>query len=733
MARPNPINIVLFVVFMVCLSFMNVSSAVCRESGTSGEDDTQIQQLGSITVTAQKKKENVQKVPESISVISSQDIEDARLTESDEIHRLVPNLMTFGVNRGLDFPIFNIRGMGNLYEGDSGISFYIDDVPVTDPGLFSFALDNIERIEVLRGPQGTLYGMNTEGGVINIISRQAGDTFKGSVSAEYGSFNAYKVSGVLQGPVIKDRLSLGMSLMAQGTDGYVENISDGSDREGYTTFLGSANLQWDVSDRLNVQVNVSAEENDDGDWTWMVKNRDAYNAVWNAGIGEYEVWEDYQGHAENDSNRESVKISYQFPWARLVSVTSRLARSGDMGGDLDCTAMDYMSFEQSSEREQFSQEIRLVSPEDKETWSWILGLFYSSRDYETDQVFNFGSDYMMAFDQTTMVENEDETQAVFGQSTVRLLDERLGLTAGLRYEHAHRSTDRIRYYTINGVNYALDDPALGYMASEFSGKYNLDDSFDSFLPKFTLDYRFTPEIMAYTTAALGYKAGGFSMISNDPEVAGFEPEYAWTYEGGLKSKVLNGKLLVNLSTFYTNLEDYQDKITVDNVVTMRNAAKAKIYGCEAEIRFQPLLGLDISASAGLLHAEYDDYQDVENGKTVAFDGNAIAYVPDYQYSVAAQYRFESGIYLRGEFHGIGEMYFDRANTEKMSQDGYTILNAKVGYETERFDIYLFANNIFDKYYFTQLSDTTGYGIPGLNEAGFIGEPLTLGVTAKIRF
>ena len=481
--------------------------------------------------------------------------------------------------------------------------------------------------------------------------------------------------------------------MTEGTDGYVENIANGSDREGYTTLQGGANLQWAVSDRLGVQVNVAAEENDDGDWTRVVKDRDAYNAVWNTGIGEYDVSEDYAGFAENDSDRESLKISYRFPWANLVSVTSRLARTDDMGGDLDCTTMDYMNFNQSYEREQYSQEIRLVSPHGKEAWSWILGGFYSTMDYETEQLFHFGNDYPLPFDQTSLVEKEDDTYAVFGQSTVRLLDERLGMTAGLRYEHAERSIERTRYYTMNGVDYALDDPALGYLASKFSGKYDLDDDFDSLLPKFTLDYRFTPDVMIYATAALGYKAGGFSFIVNDPTLAGYDSEYAWTYEAGLKSRLWGDRLMVNLSGFYTDVEDYQDRIVIDNVVTMKNAAKAKIYGAEAELHARPLSGLDFTASLGLQNAEYDDYTDTQKGQTVCYDGNFIALVPDFQYNVAAQYRFPWGICLRGEIFGVGKFYFNRENIDRMSQEGYEIVNAKIGYEIERFDVYVYGNNL----------------------------------------
>ena len=734
MSCGKPSDTALFVVLTLCLLIMPVSPARGQETDTSNDADEKIYQLGSVTVTAQKKEEHVQEVPESVTVISSQTIEEAGLKNMTDIHTVVPNFMSYGTNnRTVVSPLFNIRGLGNLYEGDSAVSIYIDDVPITDPSFFSFTLENIERIEVLRGPQGTLYGMNTEGGVVNIVTRQPADTLEGTIGAEYGSYNTYKVNGALQGPLVRDKLFFGLSLLAEGTDGVVENKYTGNDLNGWTTLAGSANLRWAVTPLLDVQFSMAGDSNDDGQFSWVVKDRDAYNAVWRAELDKYEVSVNDEGDSENDSNRQSLKITYAFPWASLVSITSRVARNDDVGGDLDATTMDYMSYTQSNEKEQYSQEIRLVSPKEKEEWSWILGAFYSKSDYEVNQVFSFGSDYLMVFDQTTEAEKEDETYAIFGQSTLRLLDEHFGITAGLRYEHAEKSIDRTRYYTLYGVDYALNDPLLGCMASEYSGKYNLEDDFDSFLPKFTLDYRFTSKIMAYATAALGYKAGGFSLIVNDASLSGYDPEYAWTYEIGLKSRLLDDRLLVNLSGFYTFVEDYQDRIVIDNVVTMKNAAKAKIYGAEAELHARPLSGLDITASLGLLNAEYDDYTDTEDGRTVSFDGNSIALVPDYQYNLAAQYRFGCGIYLRGEIFGVSKFYFNRENSEAMSQDDYQLVNAKIGYEAERFDIYVYGDNLFDEYYYTQLSDATDYGVPGVTEAAAVGDPLTFGIMVKYRF
>jgi iron complex outermembrane receptor protein len=724
----------LFAILLLYLVITATSSALGQESDAPDNAKQQIYQLESVTVTAQKKKENVQEVPESISVISSQDIEDAHLTEASQIHTVVPNFMSYGTNnRAISTPMFNMRGLGNLYEGDSAVSIYIDDIPITDPSFFSFPLDNIERIEVLRGPQGTLYGMNTEGGVVNIITRQPKDAFEATAGAEYGSYNTYKVAGALRGPLVQDRLSFGLSLLAEGTDGAIENKYTGNDVNGWTTLAGNANFRWTVTPLLDVQFNIAADSNDDGDFIWVVKDRAAYNAVWAAGLDEYDISVNDEGFAENDSNRESLKITYNLPWADLVSVTSRIARTDDVGGDLDCTTLDYMSFTQSNEKEQYSQEFRLASPAGEEDLSWIFGAFYSTQDYEYEQVFNFGSDFPMPFAQTTDASYDNETYAVFGQSTVRLLDAKFGITAGLRYEHAIRSIQRSRYYTMNGVRYAINDPLLGSMASAYSGIYDQKDDFDSLLPRFILDYRLTPSIMVYSSAALGYKAGGFSTIANNPALAGYDPEYAWTYEVGLKSRFLDDRLMVNLSGFATDVEDYQDRVVIDNVVTMKNAAKAKIYGAEAELRARPLPGLDFTASLGVLQAKYDDYTDTENGQTVRFDGNSIALVPDYQYNVAAQYRFQSGIYLKGEISGVSKSYFTRENIDRMSQNGYEIVNARVGYETERFDVYVYGKNLLDEYYYTQLSDTTSYGVPGVSEVGCVGDPTTFGVMFKFRF
>jgi iron complex outermembrane receptor protein len=163
--------------------------------------------------------------------------------------------------------------------------------------------------------------MNTEGGVVNIVTRQPTDELEATAAAEYGSYNTYKVSGALRGPIVQERLSFGLSLMTEATDGAIKNKYTGNDVNGWKTFAGSANLRWTVTPLLNVQFAGAADKNDDGDFIWVVKDRDAYNAVWGANLSEYDTSVNDEGFGENESSRNSVKVTYELPWADLVSIT----------------------------------------------------------------------------------------------------------------------------------------------------------------------------------------------------------------------------------------------------------------------------------------------------------------------------------------------------------------------------------------------------------------------------
>lgn len=725
-AVPTTAFCLFFVMMLACGALAQTAPARME-----GEKDCQ---LATMVVTAQKRKENLQHVPASVSVLSVDDIEDGRITEMADIHSRIPNFFTFGSNRGVGAAMFNMRGLGNFFEGDSPVSIYVDDIPITESKSFAFALDNVERIEVLRGPQGTLYGMNTEAGAINIVTRQPGNELEGMAGLEYGSFDRYRARVAVSGPVVRDRLLAGLSVLAEGTDGYLKNRLTGHDLGGWHSTMGSLRLHWKASDRLDVRLSVSAEDTDDGDWTWVVRDRQAYDAAWNAGLNRHDVYINNEGLAKTESDMESLKISYRLPWFNLESISSRHYRSRDLDGDFDCTPADYLSMTQEGEDDHYTQEIRLVSPEHKERLSWIAGAFYARRSGDHKTVNEFGRTAPVSFDSAMEADSEGDTYAAFGQSTLRLLGGKLGITAGLRYEHAERTIDRQRYLAMDGRRFNIDDPALGRLAAAHSGNYRQKRRFDTLLPKFALDYRLSPAMTLYASVARGYKPGGFSTTADNPELAGFDPEYAWTYEAGLKSRLLNDRMRLNLTAFYTAVRDYQDRMRVNlNEIAMKNAAKAKIYGAEAELRLRPLTGLDITASLGWTHAEYKDYTDHDKaGNPVRFDGNSIAMTPEYQYHLALQYRFVCGLYLRGEVAGVGTFYFTRENVDRLRQGSYETVNLKLGYETERFDLYLFGDNIFDEYYFTQLKDTARFRIPGVTEAGCVGEPATFGVMATFR-
>lgn len=203
-------------VFCLLVFAFGSTHASAQEIADNGADELASYKLEQISVTAQKKEENLQDVPESISVISAQDLEDAHVSDTTELYQVVPNFFSASTgNRAFSSSLFKMRGMGNLYEGDSAVSIYIDDMPVLDSHFFSFPLDNVERIEVLRGPQGSLYGMNTEAGVINIVTKQPGNDLAGTAGVEYGSYDRYKSNISASGPLVKDQLFAGISLLAE--------------------------------------------------------------------------------------------------------------------------------------------------------------------------------------------------------------------------------------------------------------------------------------------------------------------------------------------------------------------------------------------------------------------------------------------------------------------------------------------------------------------------------------
>ncbi|WP_321415030.1 TonB-dependent receptor [uncultured Desulfobacter sp.] len=650
-------------------------------SGIAEAQDTL--SLEEITVTAQKQEQSVQDVPMGITAFTNQGIEDAKIESISDLADLVPNLMIFnhgkiGMNtptmRGIHAPIFTMLLSTGLF---------IDGVPVQSILGFETTFIDIERVEVLRGPQGTLYGKNSEAGVINIITRQPDNNFRGSLSANIGTWlssgtddpltQAYTVK--LSTPIQTDKLFVGIAGKFLQQDGTIKNTETGDDEDDREYWFGRAHLRWTPTDQLDISFIASQLQYDGGGGNGNLLESGA--SQYGVPTPDYrKVSSNLEGENTSSEQTQALNIKYEINDAfELTSVTARRVYNDDANRDFDYTSAIDHSYK-DNEYTTLSQELRLSY--DNGGVKWIAGV-YGDKD---EQNYDFEGHYGSAIYYTDK-DIDGTTYAVFTNLTYPL-SQRFSLVGGLRYETTEKD---------------FQDHLNARQAN---------DSWDDISPKFALEYRPLPGTMTYISVSKGYRAGGFNFMATDPEYYTFDEEELWSYEIGVKNTLFNNRLIANASIYLMDISDMQVTETILELDRsyLTNAAKATGKGIELELTGKITTGLTMTAGFGYTHIEFDDYKDAEGD----YQGNKTTHAPEYTFNIGAQYRWENGFYARADLIGYGEMYTDRAN--KYKRDAYQIVNAKIGYEAEHYDIYLYGKNIFDERYDTYDSESINYSDPG---------------------
>ncbi|MGD1852430.1 MAG: TonB-dependent receptor [Cyanophyceae cyanobacterium] len=664
---------------------------------TESETDEDSQTIR-ITVTGEKFEEDLQEVAGSVSVITAQEFKDSGIRSPQEISRLVPNFSTFANGPRSNNPVFNIRGLANdlniVGVGQSSVGIYIDDVPV-DILTSETALYDIERIEVLRGPQGTLYGRNSQGGVINIITTPPNEFTRFNGLVTLGTDDLREAQLSVSAP-ITDTLffSLGGSYLETG--GFIRNTfldEDAASRQDYG-FRGQ--LRWVPSDEWDIRIGADYENLDDG-------------STFGPPIGDdpKEVEENFLGFNRVERNGQFVRVRYTGPDVVVTSISGRREWNQENATDSDFSRFDASVGLAELDTVQYSQELRVQSPEDNGRWRWLVGGFFEREESELVGGIEFGPagaipDFgiFAGSVNTNAGDFIDNTYAVFAQSSYDITDQ-FTVTAGLRLEHRNFSMDRRSRLTLDGSSIApVPD-------------YSVEASGSILLPKAALEYRFQPNVLAYASISRGYKPGGFNIISASPDAAEFDSEISLNYEVGLKTSWLDNRLTANLSLFKTDVREYQivGFDLPNQVTTVLNATDADIWGVELELRAKPTSRIDLIASFGYLNTEFQEFTDTITGENLS--GNQLPSSPEYTYALAAQYRDPGGFFGRVELSGFGTYFFDQSNVAK--QDPFFLVNARIGYEFDDFALYAYANNLFDQDYFSSALNTgTGdfLGSPG---------------------
>ena len=719
------------------ISVNRAVAAILFAQVAAGVAHAQTAPLEEVVVTAQKRAGNLQDTPIAISAVTGDAIEKLNIDDIGAIAAANPSLVYS--EAGGEAQLY-IRGIGsNIFNigADQSVATHIDGVYTgrANMGLTQFL--DIDRVEILRGPQGTLYGRNATGGAINIISRAPTDEFEGYVSGLVGSFDRIDVRGAVSGP-ITENLSGRLAVRRLKDDGYTEDLDpqggDKVDDNDLAALRGS--LRW-KSDVLTATLIAEYSEFENGntsifpiDNTGLAEslgakpNRDIHKTYNNT--PSFHEWETgaVTGILDwtlTDTTNLNLTVGYR-DW------------DSDFLFNTDGTEIEITRTTLSYASEQLSAELRLSG---ESGWGrWLVGAYWFDEDkYGALGLVRSGFTPPAVLVPRSFIFRADgtgEATALFGQVDFKLADT-WTLSAGLRYSDEKKG-DFLRQSTL-----LPDNELLGLFTpnpipdATPASTRRVSRSWDAWTPRVGLEFRPSDDRLFYLTYSEGFKSGGFNDLSvvNPP----FDPELVDSIEVGAKTEWLGGRLRANASAFYYDYTDLQVSVfaSVGSITTTftTNAAEATVQGLELDLVAKVTESLDIAASLAVLDATYDRFVTPYGSCTavnVALDarcagrvglprlidaaGNRLNNAPEFKGSVSATYRFDlsggGSISLQGAAHHQGRVYFLPANTTVMSQSSYTLVDARIGYENESGDLAVgaFVKNLADEDYFHNIVQFT---------------------------
>ena len=694
--------------------------------------------LPTLTVTAQKREEVLQKVPIAVASIDNTKTEELQISNINEVGRISPNFKSYDDGGGA-FPMIASRGIFTIDEVPV-VGVYVDDVPLFNTASFPSLLTDIQRIEVLRGPQGTLYGRNTLAGAINVITKHPTNETKGFASFGYGNLNQIEASAGISTSLIEDKLFARMSGSSTFRDGYIENMfletNNLLEREQYG---GNLRLTYLPSSSLSLSLNTSLSQREVNAYAFVggfgVTGEDI-NAL--LSDSPYQVAFNTQGVYNTLVSNNALKVSYETDHLSIKSITS-LQYTGNTAKDDD---FDFLPADintrtnYSRELMTLAEEIRLSSKGNR--LRWLAGIFVYNlstdlvHDWEAGKdnaAFQQDPDAAAQYPYTTSDKTKQRFTgfSVFGNADYPII-ERLRVIAGIRFEIENNHADVGRSYIKDG-NTRYQYPNLGAIPAEFEETV----TFNATSPKVGLSYEATDDIMFFGNVARGYRPGGINPFTTDAEAAKFDPEFSWNYEAGVKSMLLQNRVKANLTGFYIDYKD-QQLYTVIDLETFNlgraNLGRSISYGTELETEWALVEGLTAIINVGYLETEITDYKTIGPGGELDNAGNQQGYSPHFNGNFGINYErpINSLITLKigANYQYQTDMFFDAENT--IEQEAYGLLNARFVVSTERGDLIFWGQNLTDEIYFSY-----GYGVGGAGVFANYGLPRTLGSKLTVKF
>jgi iron complex outermembrane recepter protein len=686
-----------------------------------GQDDDTIRfRLPTVSVTAQKEPENLQDLPVSVTAVTSDTLEASGARSISEAAQFAPNaFFSEFTARKLSNPRF--RGVGGS-PTNPAVTTYIDGVPQFNGNSSSIELIGVQQIEFVRGPQSALFGRNALGGLVNITSaRPSLKDWNGTVEGPFGNFNSRDVRATIAGPLVADKLALGIGVGYSGRDGFTKNDVTGHDLDSRSAAFTKVQLLWAPAARWEVRGILNGERARDGDY--------ALSDLGTLRANPFHVSRNFEGFTHRDIIAPTALVSHTGNAVDFFATTGFVSWKTEDLTDLDYTVLPLLTRSNNEKDHQFTQEFRLTSSKnaavalaDRVALKWQSGVFVFTQNYTQDAINSFSPFVLNQFITFPVAQHspqsalDDRGVGVYGEAVVSF-GGKLDGTIGVRADREHKKANLNTFFS----------PAIAPATT-----VDAERNFTDVSPRFTLAYRAATGKTTYVTAARGFRAGGFNPASPAGSEA-YGEENSWNYEGGVKTSWLGQRVALNGAVFYLTWRDLQ--VNVPNPFVplqfyVANAGSATSKGFEIELSARPAPGVDLFGSVGYTRARFGSGS-VSGGADVS--GNKLSNAPDYTANAGIQVsravRGAASLYGRAELVSYGEYQYDDANSA--GQSAYSLANFRAGARGKNLFVEGWVRNAFDSFYIL-----TAFPSLGLTPSGFIGEtgaPRTFGIRAGVTF
>ncbi|MDT8757222.1 TonB-dependent receptor [Sphingomonas psychrotolerans] len=725
-----------------------------------------------IVVTAQRREQRLQEVPTAVTALSSELFSEGGIGRSaNEVLNLVPNASAGTQQHGR--PRWWIRGVGagqQQLDLANPVGFYLDDVYISNASATGLPLFDIERVEVLRGPQGTLWGKNTTGGAINVISKRpslTGGADQNYVKLEYGSFDNKIAEAGVGVAVVPDALAVRVSARIDDREGRFTNLFTGEKSNAVRDNVVRGQLLLAPAPGFEALLSLHYRDYQTDGTYWTTASYLSSGVFRNGYIPSTDKDEISTNAGEFSRTKQfggSLHLDWDVGTLSLTAITGYESFKTRSAGDGDYTPLEISRSYTRARSQQWTQELRLASPQ-ADRLNWILGLYYFNEKILSNAwsatlpagsvQAQPGSTAPAAYS-LTRYDHRAESGAAFGSATFDFSDA-AKITLGARWTRETKTLDFDRSASPNAAATSWSnyihwwDSYTGSFGGPGTFSNDLKRTWDAFTYDVTPSWTIAPDNLLYFKYSHGVKSGGFNTAATLPvALVAVEPEKLDAFELGYKSQWFDRRLTFNATLFHYDYRDVQINVVGPNpgavggatVSYLQNAAKARTNGAEIELEARPVEGLSLTGAVGILDTKYDELQVVNGGADLS--GARFVRAPKLTLNGSATYTIPLGAsgsvdlaadarYTSRQFYYITPQ--DTVNRYLLTQKGYTIANARISYTdaSDRYTVSAFVNNLFDTDYLNHAlpSANPGQGITGDTVAW--GDPRTYGVSLIARF